>query len=155
MGKSKKGRKEPAEPAAEADKVKGGSTQEKAGLAFPVRRTETRLRFKTRSTITRVAGLTSVYVTGLVQHVVSHVLTLAGEESTRVNQKRISLAHIQQAVRSCPDLARTFAGFSFATTIDVPKASKMILTKTKIKEMEEKLEKKKAEEAEAKAAAAS
>lgn len=143
MGKSKKARKEPAEPAAATDRAKSASTQEKAGLAFPVKRTETRLRFKTRSTITRVAGLTSVYVTGLVQHVVHHVLTLAGEESARVGQKRISPAHVHEAVRSCPDLARTFAGFSFATTLDVPKASKMILTKTKIKELEDKQQQKK------------
>ena len=147
MGKSKKARKEPIESAAATDNATSASTQEKAGLAFPVRRTETRLRFKTRSTITRVSGLTSVYVTGLVQHVVSHVLTLAGEESARVGQKRIRPAHIHEAVRSCPDLARTFAGFSFATTLDVPKAGKMILTKTKIKELEDKQQKKKAADA--------
>tara|TARA_B110001452_G_scaffold254727_1_gene246542 strand:+ start:6814 stop:7281 length:468 start_codon:yes stop_codon:yes gene_type:complete len=155
MGRSKKERAEPVDSAAAADGVKSGgsSTQDKAGLSFPVRRTETRLRFKTRSTITRVSGLTSVYVTGLAQHVAAHVLMLAGEEAARVSQKRISPAHVQQAVRSCPDLARTFAGFSFATTLDVPKASKMILTKTKIKEQAAKVEEKKAMIAQAKAAA--
>lgn len=133
MPKSKKASSEE-----ESNKTKSMSTQERAGLSFPVRRTETRLRFKTRATITRVAGLTSVYVTGLVEKAIGHVLALAGEECARAQQKRISLVHIQEAVRGCPDLSRTFAGFAFATSLDVPKASKMVVTKAKIKEMEEK-----------------
>lgn len=123
---------------------KSKSTQERAGLSFPVRRTEARLRFKTRATITRVSGLTSVYVTGVVQKAIEHVLNLAGEECARSNQKRISLQHVQEAVRACPDLNRAFAGFSFATSVDVPKAAKLIVTKAKLKQMEDQKEKAKA-----------
>ena len=118
--------------AAEASK----SEQSKAGLLFPVRRTEARLRFKTRSTLSRVAAPASVFLTAVVEHMVAHILGASETEISSEGNKRIAVRNIQSVVLSDPALAQTFAGFSFASTSTVPRAGRLILTKQKIMELE-------------------
>lgn len=105
------------------------------------------MRFKTRTNMTRLAGKAAVYATGSLEKTVHTILRLAGDECMAGKSKRVSLPILQQIVLQDPDLSRTFAGFSFASSIEAPKAGRLILTKMAIAKIE-------AKKAEAKAMAA-
>ena len=125
-------------PAKESDKAEkeATSTQARSGLTIPIRRTEARLRFKARPSIIRVSGNTAIHVAATTQVVLNEILKAAGEDALASKQKRISVCHLIRAVQSCPDLSRVFAGFSFSASLDVPKATRLIVTKEKLKQLD-------------------
>tara|TARA_B110000902_G_scaffold240017_1_gene289160 strand:- start:289 stop:798 length:510 start_codon:yes stop_codon:yes gene_type:complete len=105
----------------------GGPTskQSKAGLTFAVSRVEKKLR---QAKIGKqVAGAASIYLTGVVEHVILKAVADAGEQAAMRKSKRVTDAHIIAAVRSDPDMARLFSGFCFTSPDDVPKAIDKIL----------------------------
>tara|TARA_B110000902_G_scaffold151771_1_gene174377 strand:+ start:150 stop:563 length:414 start_codon:yes stop_codon:yes gene_type:complete len=101
------------------------SKQTKAGLTFAVSRVDKKLR---SSKISRqVASNASIFLTGVVEHVILKALENSGEHAGMKKSKRITDAHIVAAVRSDPDLARAFSGFCFSSRENVPKAIDRIL----------------------------
>lgn len=101
------------------------SRQTKAGLTFAVSRVDRKLRQARISK--QVASDASIYLTGVIEHVVLKALEGAGEQASMHKSKRVTDAHIVAAVRSDPDLARTFSGFCFSSRDNVPKAIDRIL----------------------------
>lgn len=111
--------------AAPAVKKKICSKQSKAGLTFAVSRVEKKLR---QSKIAKQVGQqASVYLTGVVEHVILKLIEQAGEQAVAMKSKRVSDSHIIAAVRSDPDLARIFSGFCFTASENIPKAIDKIL----------------------------
>jgi len=102
------------------------SKQTKAGLTFAVSRVEKKLRHA--KIAKQVAGHASVYLTGVVEHVILKVIEEAGAQAAMRKSKRVTDAHVIAAVRSDPDVARAFAGFCFTSSEDVPKAIDKILS---------------------------
>lgn len=122
---------------AEAVEKENTSTQARSGLTIPIRRTEARLRFKSRPSIVRVSANTAIQVAATTQVVLNEILKAAGEDALASKQKRISVCHVIRAVQSCPDLSRVFAGFSFSASLDVPRATRLIVTKEKLRAMDQ------------------
>jgi histone H2A len=101
------------------------SKQTKAGLTFAVSRVDKKLRQAKISK--QVASNASIFLTGVVEHVIMKALENAGDQAGMSKSKRLTDAHIVAAVRSDPDLARVFSGFCFSSRENVPKAIDKIL----------------------------
>ena len=112
-------------------------------------------RASTRSCATAespaVFGASSVFLTGVVEHVIGEVLKKADEQAAARKSKRVTDQHIIAAARSDPDLARAFQGFCFSSDLEVPKAIDRILPQ---KEQAERKAKQKTRKAAAVGAAA-
>lgn len=102
------------------------SKQSKAGLTFSVARVDKKLRHSKLAK--QVAGKASVYLTGVVEHVILKIVDEAGAHAAMKKSRRIMDHDIIAAVRSDPDVARAFSGFAFASTEKVPKAIDRILS---------------------------
>jgi histone H3/H4 len=97
----------------------------KAGLVFSISRIDRRLRQAKVSK--RVSSNASVYLTGVVEHVLQTLLAQSRDEVQLHKTKRITFHHIIAAVRSDPDLSRVFKSFCFTSTKETPKACNQIL----------------------------
>ena len=120
----------------------------KAGLILSVSRTDKRLRAPLSKIAKRTGGMTSVYVTGVVEAILEKALGFAGKEATAAGSeeggdkkaKRITPQHIAASLKHDPDLARHFIGFVFPTHGEVPKAVNFILCKEDADERKKKME---------------
>ena len=103
------------------------SKSTRAGLLFPTGRIEKKLR--KASIADRCGTAPSIFMTGVVESVIGHLLKLANEQAANAKPvaKRVTNAHIVAAARSDPDLARVFSGFCFSTSNEAPKAVDHIL----------------------------
>lgn len=101
------------------------SKQTKAGLTFAVSRVDKKLRHA--KIAKQVAGQASIYLTGVVEHVILKVIEDAGAQAAMKKSKRVNDSHVIAAVRSDPDMARAFGGFCFTSSENVPKAIDRIL----------------------------
>ena len=112
--------------ATKKSKTKSVPKAVRSGLHLSISRVDKKLRGA--KVCKMVGGSTSIYMTGIVEHVVKSILKQAGEHAKVKNCKRILPQHAIDAVRSDPDLARLFAGFAFVSCENVPKAIDTILT---------------------------
>ena len=140
-----------ADAAADAGAVKkpAVSKSARAGLTFAVSRIDKKLRHGRIAK--QVFGASSVFLTGVVEHVIGEVLKKADEQAAARKSKRVTDQHIIAAARSDPDLARAFQGFCFSSDVEVPKAIDRILPQ---KEQAERKAKQKTRKAAAVGAAA-
>ena len=140
-----------ADAAADAGAVKkpAVSKSARAGLTFAVSRIDKKLRHGRIAK--QVFGASSVFLTGVVEHVIGEVLKKADEQAAARKSKRVTDQHIIAAARSDPDLARAFQGFCFSSDLEVPKAIDRILPQ---KEQAERKAKQKTRKAAAVGAAA-
>lgn len=106
-------------------KKQSTSKQTKAGLVLPVARVEK--RFRSAKVSKQVGTTASIYLTGVIEHVLASAMTSANSYADAKKTKRLSDTHLISAVRSDPDTARLFAGFSFASSSEAPSAMDMIL----------------------------
>ena len=110
---------------------------ERAGLTFPVARIKKRMRNAKVSK--KLSPMCAVYAAGVAETLMARVLRDAAENAVKrthgknmekVDTKslphRMNLVDLVAAVRQDPDVARTFAGFSFSSGNDCPKATKHI-----------------------------
>ena len=119
-------------PAPAPTKSKSLSKQSKAGLTFAVSRVDKKLR---RAKIAgQVAVQATIFLTGVVEHVILKIVEDAGAQAAMRESKRVTDAHLIAAVRSDPDVARAFGGFCFTSGDDVPKAIDRILPDDEQKE---------------------
>ena len=125
------------------------SKSARAGLTFAVSRIDKKLRHGRIAK--QVFGASSVFLTGVVEHVIGEVLKKADEQAAARKSKRVTDQHIIAAARSDPDLARAFQGFCFSSDLEVPKAIDRILPQ---KEQAERKAKQKTRKAAAVGAAA-
>ena len=109
----------------ERPKPKSISKQAKAGLTFAVARVDKKLR--QGKVAKQVSATSGIAITAVVEHVILKIVESAGAHAEQQKSKRLTNSHVVAAVRSDPDLARTFAGFCFTTAEDVPKAIEKIL----------------------------
>jgi len=108
-----------------AGKKAAVSKSARAGLTFAVSRVDKKLRHARIAK--QIFGASSVFLTGVVEHVIADVLKKADEQAAARKSKRVTDQHIIAAARSDPDLARAFQGFCFASDVEVPKAMDRIL----------------------------
>lgn len=142
-----------ADAAADAGAVKkpAVSKSARAGLTFAVSRIDKKLRHGRIAK--QVFGASSVFLTGVVEHVIGEVLKKADEQAAARKSKRVTDQHIIAAARSDPDLARAFQGFCFSSDLEVPKAIDRILPQKEQAERKAKQKTRKAAGAGAAAAA--
>ena len=107
-----------ADAAADAGAVKkpAVSKSARAGLTFAVSRIDKKLRHGRIAK--QVFGASSVFLTGVVEHVIGEVLKKADEQAAARKSKRVTDQHI---------IARAFQGFCFSSDLEVPKAIDRIL----------------------------
>lgn len=101
------------------------SKSARAGLTFAVSRVDKKLRHARIAK--QIFGASSIFLTGVVEHVIADVLKKADEQAAARKSKRVTDQHIIAAVRSDPDLARALQGFCFSSDVEVPKAIDRIL----------------------------
>ena len=101
------------------------SKSARAGLTFAVSRVDKKLRHARIAK--QIFGASSIFLTGVVEHVIGDVLKKADEQAAARKSKRVTDQHIIAAVRSDPDLARALQGFCFSSDVEVPKAIDRIL----------------------------
>lgn len=101
------------------------SKSARAGLTFAVSRIDKKLRHARIAK--QIFGASSIFLTGVVEHVIGDVLKKADEQAAARKSKRVTDQHIIAAVRSDPDLARALQGFCFSSDVEVPKAIDRIL----------------------------
>lgn len=118
-------------------KKKSTSKQTKAGLVLPVARIEKRLR--SAKIAKQVGTSASIFLTGVVEHVLTSAMTSANSYADAKKTKRLADAHLISAVRSDPDTARLFAGFSFASSTEAPRAMDVILPAKEAKARRDKI----------------
>ena len=136
-------------------KKKSETQQHRAGIEFPVARFMKRMRGA--KVAKKISPMSSVFVAGVAETLISRILRDAAENAVqRVHGKdmgkvdtkslphRMNLVDLVAAVRQDPDVARTFADFSFSSGNDVPKARNHIYPADKLKENRERDRKNKA-----------
>ena len=157
-------------------KAKAVARQTRAGIEFPVARIEKRM--KKAQVSKKISPTCAVYAASVAEMLIGRVLRDAAENAVKrthgknmdkVDTKslphRMNLVDLVAAVRQDPDVARTFAGFSFSSGNDCPKATKHIYPADVLKENRKRdaknkanriaaRDKKRKEKAEAKAKAA-
>ncbi len=125
---------------------KSRSQQDRAGIVFPVARIMKRMR-ATKAT-KKISPTSAVFVAGVVETLITRVLRDAAEnaaqrvhgktagtdDETKTLPQRMNLVDVVAAIRQDPDVARTFADFSFSSGNDVPKARNHIFPADKLKE---------------------
>ena len=93
----------------------------KAGVVLNPSRVDRRLRVQ--SGVKRVGGVTSIFVTAGVEHVLCEILKAAKAEADASKKKGIAAEHVVAAVRSHSDLWRALDGMTFTAHEELPKAS--------------------------------
>jgi histone H2A len=83
------------------------SKTQKSGVTFPAARINKYI--KNNSNIKRVGGSSSIYMTAVIEYVVSEIIDSAGKNTLMNNRKTINIDDIIQAVRTDPDLSVLFA----------------------------------------------
>jgi hypothetical protein len=93
----------------------------KAGLILNPSRVDKRLRVQ--SGVKRVGGVTSIFVTAGVEHVLIEILKASVAEAEANKKKGIAAEHVVAAVRSHSDLWRALDGMVFTSQDELPKAT--------------------------------
>lgn len=83
------------------------SKSQKAGLLLPASRINRYLR--SSSSMKRVGGSAPVYLTGVLEYVVSEILEVAGNHCLKAKRKRVSAEDVVVAVRGDSDLSKLCA----------------------------------------------
>lgn len=120
----------------------------KAGLILSVSRTDKRLRSEHNRISKRVGGMTSVYITGVVETVLERALDLAGKEALAGDDekaKRVTPQHLVAAIQMDADLARHFLGYNFPSHVEVPRATLYISSKDDLEKRKQEKEARAAE----------
>ena len=108
MGKVDEKKKQPK---AREGAKKTASRSTKAGLNMPVSRVNRHLKL---SRVTqRVGSSTPVFMTCVLEYVLSEILELAGQRCVKEKHKRVSVADIIYAIRSDKELHKLTEGFKF------------------------------------------
>ena len=100
--------------------VHHSTKQAKAGLVFPVSRFIKKL--KTKNIAGRMSSTAPVFITGVVESVIKHILVQAAENATANKTTRVNLEDFVHAVRQDVDTARLFGSFAFSSATQAPKA---------------------------------
>jgi histone H2A len=83
------------------------SKQAKAGLTFPVSRTNRTL--KARSLMKRVGGSAPVYLAAVVEYIAHEVLEVAGNHTRASKRKRVTPQDVIAGIRGDGELATLFS----------------------------------------------
>lgn len=117
MGKKKEADAQPAQDheGVENGKIKKKSTSRsaKAGLTLSVSRVHRELRES--GAIDRIGMGAPVFLTAVLEYVVTEVISLAAESTTESKRKRIMPEDISHAIRSDPELHKLLEGFRIFT----------------------------------------
>jgi histone H2A len=79
------------------------SRSAKAGLTLPVGRVERFLRLGNYAS--RISSHTPIFLTAVVQYVISEILNLAKNHTTASKRKRISAAHVLASIKDDRELS--------------------------------------------------
>jgi len=107
------------------ERKKSQSKQSRAGLTFPVSRTNTCL--KLRSGMKRVGGSAPVYLTAVVEYVTSELLEAAGKRAVAGKRKRLTPEDVTGAMRSDRDLSMLCDGISTSSGEPLKRIAKRLL----------------------------
>ena len=116
-------------------KRRGACSREKAaGLHLSVSQVERRLRKAKISN--RVSAGASVFATASIELLLKRVLKTMAKNAVAKKEKRLTIAHVMQAIRSDPSVGAVFGGFVCVGDAEVNckghKTSTLILTKQQL-----------------------
>ena len=109
-----------------AEKNSKSGPNAKAGLSLKISRVTKRL--KGLKATTRLNNQSKVFATGVVEAVLSQILSDSAVHCLADSKTRITTRHISKAVRTHPEIARAFSGFVFTFDNTLPKPGDSILT---------------------------
>ena len=113
-----------------AKKAKGSSRSAKAGLQFPVTRTE---RVMTEySAADRKSAGAAVYLTAVIEYLTAELLELAGNAAKDYKKKRITPRHIVLAVGNDEELKALYSNVVFSGGV-IPHIDSRLIKKSSVK----------------------
>eukprot|EP01006_Ploeotia_vitrea_P048272 TRINITY_DN67212_c3_g2_i1.p1 TRINITY_DN67212_c3_g2~~TRINITY_DN67212_c3_g2_i1.p1 ORF type:complete len:148 (-),score=23.99 TRINITY_DN67212_c3_g2_i1:231-674(-) len=108
-------------------KAKGSARSRKAGLTFPVGRTNRLLRQNRYAS--RIGKAAPVYLAAVLEYLVAELLELAGNASRDNMKKRINPRFLTLAIRNDEELNKLLAGVTIASGGVLPNIQQILLKK--------------------------
>ena len=108
----------------ETAKKKVTSKCKKAGLTFPIERINRYIR--KNGGMKRVGGSAPVFLTAIIEYIVTEVMDGAGFQTIKSNRKTINVDDILFAIRSDSDLKKVFSDYSVFCGDKIPKITETV-----------------------------